>query len=207
MKLGNPDTPDTRYLNNRLDIMKKKHKKAKRTAGAFSRLPHRFAQNIRINNLKTIGVIVPEIHHDFFCTAISGIEGVAYQSGYSVLLCQSNESYEKEVADTNLLIRERVAGAIVSVSQNTKSGNHFNDLRKRNIPLVFFDRVCDDYLASNVRIDDYTSAFDAVTYLIRKGYKRIAHFSGPKELGISEKRLRGYLDALKQWWTSGTRWI
>jgi DNA-binding LacI/PurR family transcriptional regulator len=198
MKLENPDTPDTRNLNDRPDIMKKKCKQVKRTASASWRLPHSFAQKIRMNNSKTIGVIVPEINNDFFSTAISGIEEVASQSGYLVLLCQSNESYEKEVADIILMIRDRVAGVIVSVSQNTKSGSHFNDLRKQNIPLVFFDRVCDDFTASNVKIDDYKSAFDAVAYLIGRGYKRIAHFAGPKELGISEKRLKGYLDALGQ---------
>jgi LacI family transcriptional regulator len=197
MKLEISDSTVSRDLSGHTDIMKK-HIKIKRTAKAFSHTPHRFAQNIRKNKLKTIGVIVPEIKHDFFSSAISGIEEVASQLGYSVLLFQSNESFEKEVADTNILIRERVAGVIVSVSQNTKSGSHFNDLCKRKIPLVFFDRVCDDCVASNVRIDDYKSAFDAVTYLIGKGYKRIAHFAGPKELGISAKRLRGYLDALKQ---------
>ncbi len=146
----------------------------------------------------TIGVIVPEIKHDFFSSAISGIEEVAYKSGYAIFLCQSNESFEREVINTNLLMRQRVAGIVVSISQNTKCGDHFNDLLKRRMPLVFFDRVCEDVITSKVIIDDYKSAFDAVTYLIGKGYRRIAHFGGPKELGICMKRLSGYLDALKQ---------
>jgi LacI family transcriptional regulator len=113
-------------------------------------------------------------------------------------LCQSNESYEREVLNTNVLMHHRVAGIIVSISQNTKNGEHFQDLLRRRIPLVFFDRVCDDVMASKVMIDDYKCAFDAVTYLLRRGYKRIAHFAGPKGLFVCRKRLSGYSNALKQ---------
>jgi len=113
-------------------------------------------------------------------------------------VCQSNESYEREVLNTNVLMHHRVAGVVVSISQNTKSGEHFQDLLRRKIPLVFFDRVCDDIVASKVVIDDYKSAYDAVTYLIQKGHKKIAHFAGPKGVGIYDKRLKGYVDAIKK---------
>jgi DNA-binding LacI/PurR family transcriptional regulator len=95
-------------------------------------------------------------------------------------------------------MHHRVAGVLVSISQNTKCGDHFQDLIRRRIPLVFFDRVCEDVVASKVVIDDYRSAFDAVSFLIEKKYKRIAHFGGPKELDICKKRWLGYIDALKR---------
>ena len=134
----------------------------------------------------------------FFSSAISGIEEVAYQSGYTIVLCQSNESYEREVINTNLMMHHRVAGILVSISQNTKNSDHFKELIKRRIPIVFFDRVCKDVKANKVVIDDYRSAFNAVTYLIEKGYKEIAHLAGPKKLDICKKRRNGYINALKR---------
>jgi DNA-binding LacI/PurR family transcriptional regulator len=102
------------------------------------------------------------------------------------------------VVNANALMHHRVAGVIVSISQNTKSGEHFQDLLRRKIPLVFFDRVCDDVPASKVVIDDFKSAHKAVMHLIERGYTRIAHFGGPKELGICIRRKTGYTDALEE---------
>jgi DNA-binding LacI/PurR family transcriptional regulator len=197
-KLGISASTVSRALNDHPDIKKETKEQVKKTAKELRYYPNPIAQSLKNNRTKTIGVIVPEIKHDFFSSAISGIEEVAYQSGYTIILCQSNESFEREVINTNMLMHHRVAGMLVSISQNTKSGDHFQDLIKRRIPLVFFDRVCEDVVASKVVIDDYKSAFDAVSFLIVKGYKRIAHFGGPKELDICKKRLSGYIDALKR---------
>ncbi len=188
----------SRALNDHPDIKKETREQVKRVAKELRYSPNPIAQSLKSSRTTTIGVIVPEIEHDFFSSAISGIEEVAYQSGYTIIVCQSNESFEREVVNTNVLMHHRVAGVIVSISQNTKSGDHFQDLLRRRIPLVFFDRVCEDVVASKVVIDDYRSAFEAVTYLIGKGYKKIAHFAGPKELDICKKRLSGYVEALKQ---------
>ena len=197
-KLGISTSTVSRALSDHPDVDNDTKKRVQKIAKVLHYTPNPIAQSLRSNRTMTIGVIVPEIKHDFFSSAISGIEEIAYKSGYTIILCQSNESYEREVINTNLLMRQRVAGIVVSITQNTKSGDHFNDLLKRRMPLVFFDRVCESVKTSKVIIDDYKSAFDAVTYLIGKGYKRIAHFGGPKELGICKKRLSGYLDALRQ---------
>ena len=197
-KLGISASTVSRALSDHPDIKKETKEKVKKIAKELRYYPNPIAQSLKNNRTRTIGVIVPEIKHDFFSSAISGIEEVAYQSGYTIILCQSNESFEREVINTNMLMHHRVAGVLVSISQNTKCGDHFQDLIKRRIPLVFFDRVCEDVVASKVVIDDYKSAFDAVTFLIGKKYKRIAHFSGPKELDICKKRWRGYIDALKR---------
>jgi DNA-binding LacI/PurR family transcriptional regulator len=188
----------SRALSDHPDIKSKTKELVRKVAKELKYTPNPIAQSLKSNRTTTIGVIVPEIKHDFFASAISGIEEVAYQSGYTIILCQSNESYEREVLNTNVLMHHRVAGVIVSISQNTKNGEHFQDLLRRKIPLVFFDRVCDDVLASKVVIDDYRGAFNAVSYLISKGHRKIAHFAGPIELGICKNRLSGYLDALKQ---------
>lgn len=197
-QLGISPSTVSRALSDHPDIKDETKKQIRKIAKELSYSPNPIAQSLKNNRTTTIGVIVPEIKHDFFSSAISGIEEVAYQSGYTIILCQSNESYEREVVNTNLLMHHRVAGIIVSISQNTKCSDHFLDLLKRKIPLVFFDRVCEDVVASKVVIDDYKSAFDAVTFLVRKGYKRIAHLAGPKELGICKKRRQGYLEALQE---------
>ena len=197
-RLGISTSTVSRALSDHPDVDSETKRRIKKLAKVLHYSPNPIAQSLRNNRTMTIGVIVPEITHDFFSSAISGIEEVAYQSGYTIILCQSNESFEREIINTNLLMHQRVAGIVVSISQNTKCGDHFNDLLRRNIPLVFFDRVCDDVIASKIVIDDYKSAFDAVIYLLSKGYKRIAHISGPKDVGICIKRRSGYFDALKQ---------
>jgi DNA-binding LacI/PurR family transcriptional regulator len=197
-KLGVSPSTVSRALSDHPDIKDETKLQVRRLAEELSYTPNTIARSLKSSRSTIIGVIVPEIKHDFFSSAISGIEEVAYQSGYTIILCQSNESFEREVVNTSMLMHQRVAGVIVSISQNTKSGDHFQDMLKRRIPLVFFDRVCEDVTASKVVIDDYKSSLDAVTYLVGKGYKKIAHFAGPKELGICIKRLTGYVDALKQ---------
>lgn len=188
----------SRALSDHPDIKEQTKDQVRRVAKELRYSPNPIAQSLKSSRTTTIGVIVPEIKHDFFSSAISGIEEVAYQSGYTIIVCQSNESFEREVVNTNVLMHHRVAGVIVSISQNTKSGDHFQDLLRRKIPLVFFDRVCEDVVASKVVIDDYKSAFEAVTYLVGRGYRKIAHFAGPRELDICKKRLNGYVEALQR---------
>ena len=188
----------SRALNEHPDIKEETRNQVKKLAKKLNYSPNLIARSLKSNTTKVIGVIVPEIKHDFFSSAISGIEEVAYQSGYIILVCQSNESYKREVVNTNALMHQRVAGLIVSISQTTKNGNHFEELINRGIPIVFFDRACKDVSANKVVIDDAKSAFNAVTHLIQRGRKKIAHLAGPQELLICEQRLKGYKNALKK---------
>ena len=188
----------SRALADHPDIRKETKERVQRTARELRYSPNPIARSLKSSQSAMIGVLVPEIKHDFFSSAISGIEEVAYHSGYTIIVCQSNESFEREVVNTNALMHARVAGIIVSISQCTKNGDHFEEVLKRQMPLVFFDRVCDGVNASKVVIDDRKSAFDAVSYLIGKGYRRIAHLAGPKDLGICHLRRAGYVDALAQ---------
>ncbi len=188
----------SRALNDHPDIKQSTKDQVKNLAKKLNYSPNPIARSLKSNKTNVIGVIVPEIEHDFFSSAISGIEEVAYHSGYTILVCQSNESYEREIVNTNALMNQRVAGLIVSISQSTKNGNHFQELINRSIPIVFFDRICNDVSANKVVIDDAKSAFNAVSHLIERGRKKIAHFAGPKELKICEQRLKGYKNALKK---------
>jgi len=187
----------SRALNNHPDINQNTKELVNNLAREIGFMPNPIARSLRKNSTSTIGVIVPEIKHDFFASAISGIEEIAYHSGYTIIVCQSNESYEREVINTKALINHRVAGMIVSISQATQNGEHFNELIRRGIPLIFFDRVCRDVNAGKVIIDDKKSAYNAVSYLIDKGYKRIAHFAGPETLEICSLRQSGYFEACR----------
>jgi len=197
-RLGVSNSTVSRALRNHPDISIATKKEVRRIANELNYTPNPIAQSLKSNRTYTIGVLVPEIKHDFFSIAISGIEEVAYKSGYTIIVSQSNENYEREVVNTNAFMNHRVAGLIVSISQNTKEGSHFQNLINRGIPLVFFDRACEEISANKVVINDVKSAYDAVRYLVKKGYKNIAHFGGPVELDICKKREKGYLDAIKR---------
>lgn len=159
--------------------------------------PNSIALSLRKQRSFTIGVIIPETVHYFFSNVISGIEDVADIEGYNVIICQSNESYEREVRSTQALLSSRVDGILVAVSRETESFDHFVELHERGIPIVFFDRICESINTSRVIVDDYEGAYKAVEHLINIGCKRIAHLAGPDKLLISKYRLNGYLQALK----------
>jgi LacI family transcriptional regulator len=156
-KLGISPSIVSRAMSDHPDISSKTKKQVQKIAKKLNFTLNPIAQSLSNNRTSTIGIIVPEIKHDFFSSAISGIEEVAYQSGYTIILCKSNESFEREVVNTNMLMHHRVAGVIVSISQNTKEEDHFRDLIKRGIPLVFFNRLCEDVKTSKVVIDDSKS--------------------------------------------------
>ena len=195
-KLGISPSTVSRALSNHPDIKDETKKLVKKIAEESNYIPNPIAQSLKSRHTSVIGVIVPEIKHDFFSSAISGIEEIAYHAGYTIIVSQSNESYEREIINTNSLVQQRVEGLIVSISQVTSDSSHFRAVTDRGIPLVFFDRTCDDIVANKVVIDDVKSALNAVNHLISRGYIKIAHFAGPKELDICKKRMEGYRNAL-----------
>jgi DNA-binding LacI/PurR family transcriptional regulator len=146
----------------------------------------------------TIGIIVPEFSSSFFPQAIMGAQEVAAKAGYNTVICQSNETYETEVANSKVMLANQVDGVIVSITKETKNFDHLSIFQRKGIPIVFFNRVCDDMQVPKVIVDDYEGAFRAVDHLIQRGKKRIAHLAGPSALLISEKRLNGYKAALRK---------
>ncbi len=197
-KLGISPSTVSRALSDHPDVKQDTRTLIRKIAAEANYSPNPIARSLRNSRTTTLGVIVPEIKHDFFSSAISGVEDVAYKAGYTILVCQSNESSERESINTHLLLNHRVAGVVVSIAQDTGGSEHFREVLKRKVPLVFFDRACNDIVASKVVIDDLTTAHNAVRYLVSKGYKRIAHFGGPRELGICRLRWEGYVAALAE---------
>jgi DNA-binding LacI/PurR family transcriptional regulator len=186
----------SRALRDHPDISKQTKERVLETAERLDYFPDSLAQGLKSRRTNTIGIIVPEIKHHFFSSAISGIEDVTYNAGFTILVCQSNESVEREIVNLKALVSNRIAGLLVSVSQTTKDLSHFDILKRRGIPVVFFDRVVDDVNQSKVIVDDYNGAYEIVTHLIQRGYKRIAHLSGPTNISIGKNRLEGYKNAL-----------
>jgi DNA-binding LacI/PurR family transcriptional regulator len=160
--------------------------------------PNSIAKNLKSRKTYTLGVIVPLIKNDFFSAVISGIEEVAYERDFNTIVCQSNEDAEREAIHVRTLTSNRVAGVLVSVAETTTSGAHFRPLQKQGIPLVFFDRFCEDVEANKVVVDDYNGATQAVSHLVQSGYRRIAHLAGPKSTSIGRDRCRGYMDELEK---------
>lgn len=186
----------SRALNNNPLISTKTKEKVIALAKRLKYQPNKIALGLKNQSTKTIGVIIPEIVHFFFSTIISGIEEVAYDRGYTVMFCQSNESYEKELLDTKALLSHRVDGILASHSRETSNFAHFQEVKTRGIPLVFFDRIPKDIVAPKVGIDDFAAAKSATQHLIEQGCTRIAHIAGPLALEIGQKRLEGYQSAL-----------
>lgn len=150
----------------------------------------------RVMPQRIIGVIVPEFTHYYFSSILTGIEESAAARGYRIIVALSGEQYEREVRICESFLRSKVCGVIVSQAKDTKDYAHYQRLLDAGIPMVFYDRICTGVNASRVVVDDYMGAYNAVTYLIETGCKRIAYYGGPVQLEISKNRFNGYKDAL-----------
>lgn len=151
------------------------------------------------NKSNTIGIMVPEFTSSYFPKVVIAAQAEAAKEGYNTIISQSNESYETEVANAKVMLANQVDGLIVSITKETLNFDHLKVFQRKGIPIVFFNRVCDEMIVPKVIVDDYEGAFKAVEHLIKIGKRRIAHLAGPTSLSISKKRLNGYLDALKKY--------
>jgi DNA-binding LacI/PurR family transcriptional regulator len=196
--LGISPSTVSRALKDHPDINSDTKKAVNELASKLKYQPNAVALSLKNSRSNTIGVIIPEIVHYFFSSVISGIEDVASQKGFTVIICQSNESYVREVANARTLLSHRVDGILVSISKETHSFDHFENLQDVGIPLVFFDRIAPEIKADQVIIDDMDASYNATRHLIETGCKRIAHFAGPQGLVIGRDRLQGYINALTE---------
>jgi DNA-binding LacI/PurR family transcriptional regulator len=187
----------SRALQNHPDISPETKKLVNELAIRLKYQPNIVALGLKQRRSNTIGVIIPEMVHFFFSQVISGIEDVAYQEGYTVMTCQSNERYDREVNNARTLIAHRVEGILVSVSKETMNGQHLTDIQENGIPLVFFDRIFPGIDADRVVNNDREAAYEATCHLAALERKRIAHFAGPQNLVIGKERKAGYIQALK----------
>lgn len=166
-------------------------------ADKYNYRPNAIALSLRNQKTNVIGIVIPETVHFFFSTVISGIEDEAMKDGYNVMICQSNESFEREADCIDSLMSARVDGLMVAISRETKDLAHLQKVVDEGTPMVFFDRLVEGMNAPSVIIDDYQGAYDAVEHLIEQNCKHIVHLAGPDNLIIGRKRMEGYISALE----------
>ncbi|HRX12776.1 MAG TPA: LacI family DNA-binding transcriptional regulator [Draconibacterium sp.] len=172
--------------------------KIKDLATARNYIPNPLAMGLLRQQTKMIGVIVPDLVTHFYSSIISGIEEVAKENGYYILIASSNESLEKEKEAVNNLLKTRVEGIIACISQETSNFTHFENLIQNEIPLVFFDRVAEMLNVPSVTVDGNAAAANITRHFYTNGCRRIAYISGPDHLNISKHRKEGYLKGLNE---------
>jgi len=188
----------SRALKNHPDISAETKKAVKELAQELNYQPNAVALSLKHQKSNTIGVIIPEIVHYFFSSVISGIEDVAYDAGINVIICQSNERYDREVANVKTLLANRVDGILMSVSKETQDFNHIEYIRENQVPMVFYDRIAPGFITDQVIIDDFEAACQATKHLTDSGRKKIAHFAGPQNLLLGRQRKAGYQKAIAE---------
>lgn len=167
-----------------------------KTARKLNYQPNNIAAALRNGKSNIIGIIVPTIDRTFFSSVVRGIEEIANGSKYNVMICQTHDKVDKEIATVEALLSARVDGIIASYSKETIDFDHFLKVKERGIPLILFDRSNDELEVSHVVIDDFLGAFKATEHLIQQGCRRIAHFTNTRKISIYKERLRGYKEAL-----------
>jgi len=177
-------------------VSKKTKKKISELAQEMGYRSNHFARNLRNQRTNTIGVIVPRLNSYFMSTVIAGIESIANNEGYNLIISQSSESFDKEKASAKTMFDNRVDGILVSLAYDTEDLSHFDPFFKRHIPLIFFDRVVDDENCTNILIDNRKAAYEATTHLIKQGCKRIVHITATPKRNVYVDRLQGYKHAL-----------
>lgn len=186
----------SKALRDSYDISQETKDKVVALAKELNYQPNPHASSLRKHSSKTIAVIIPEIANNYFVLVINGIESVAQEKGYHVMIYLSHEDVTREIAFARHLHSGRVDGALISVSGSTTDFTHFNELQAKGLPIVFFDRVVESFNTVKVTTDDQESAYLATRHLIEQGCKKIAHLGISRNLSIGNKRLKGYLQAL-----------
>ncbi|HEY9170109.1 MAG TPA: LacI family DNA-binding transcriptional regulator [Lutibacter sp.] len=186
----------SKALQGRSDVSNSTREAVVNLAEKMNYVPNSVAVNLRTRQTKTIGVIIPTIVHQFFSKVIDGIIEEAEKQGYFVITLQSNENFEFEKKQLQLLMQKRVDGILISLSNQTQQCKHLNEILQKDIPIVIFDKINKLVNCSKVSIDDQMAAYNTVSYLIEKGYKRIAHFRGSLTPQNSIDRFLGYKKAL-----------
>ncbi len=187
----------SRALHDSEDISAATTKRVKDVADELGYEPNQTALFLQSGRTLTLGVILPHLSEAFFSEAISGIEDYASEHNYNVLMGQSHDDTLREKKIVEAMKNHRVDGILVSIAKNTKSFQHFDMLRKYDIPVVFFDRVPDKEDVHTVTCKMEAGMMEAVEFLAKGNHTRIAFINGPKELLATRERLCGYEKALK----------
>ena len=188
----------SRALRDLPDVKPETMAQVKELAKELNYQPNPIAQGLVKKRSYNIGVIIPDFMIHFYSEALSGIYKVANQACYNVMVCQTNENYLNELKSIKSLVSSRVDGLIVAISKETSDFEHLNSLNLRRTPLVVFNRVSNEIIASKVVLDDFKSGYKATIHLIDCGCRRIAHIAGPINLMLSIDRKEGFKKALEK---------
>jgi LacI family transcriptional regulator len=189
----------SKALKDSSEISADTKEKIKAFAKLYNYKPNNIALSLKNRKTKTIGIIIPEIVHHFFTTVIQGIEHVANEKGYNVIICLSNNSFDKEVLNLEFLANGSTDGFIMSVAKETQQKqdyHHIKEVISQGMPVVMFDRVIDEIICDKVIISDKHGAFEAVQYLIDHQCERIALISTVDYVSVGKLRTLGYREAL-----------
>lgn len=189
----------SRALKDSPRISLEQRQKIQKYAQDHNYFPNKIAESLRnsiIKPSKIIGVIVPQFEHFYFSSVLSGIDQEATSRGYSIMVSESLDEFEREELICKRFLEQNVCGVIVSQAKNTTNYDHFQDILDKKLPLVFYDRICTGLDCDRVVVDDYQGAYNAVSYMIERGCRRIAFYGSPMTMEISKNRYNGYRDAL-----------
>lgn len=187
----------SRGLRDHPAINRKTKKKILDMAKEMGYRSNTFASSLRLKRTNTIGVIVHRLDSYFVAMVLAGMEKVASESGYNLIMSQSLESAAKEAANANTMFNSRVDGLMVSLAYDTEDISHFDVFIDKGIPLLFFDRVFNHPNCPTVVIDNFKSAYQITSHLIEQGCKRIAHVTGDLKRNVYADRFKGYKKALE----------
>jgi LacI family transcriptional regulator len=196
--LGLSTSTVSRALRGGYEISEETKKIVLEYAAKINYKPNPIALSLKERRSHTIGIIVCEFANTFFSQAINGIESIAYNAGYNVIITQSNESYEREIVNIQHLASRSVDGLLISLSSETSDVSLLKSLYEKGLPIVFFDRISDEIQTHKVTANNFKGGFDATEYLISLGNKRIAHITNSAHLSITRERLKGYKAALEK---------
>jgi LacI family transcriptional regulator len=188
----------SRGLQDHPGISKKTKKKINDMVEAMGYRSNHFARNLRSQKTNTIGVIVPRLNSLFMASVIAGMEHIANPEGYNLIISQSSEHTAKEAASAKTMFNNRVDGLLVSLAYDTKDLQHFEAFFKKNVPVIFFDRVMEHEHCTSILIDNRKAAYEVTKHLIAQGCKHIAHITAPLQQNVYVDRLNGYKQALAE---------
>jgi LacI family transcriptional regulator len=195
-ELGVSPTTVSRALNNHPAVNEKTKNKIFEAAQKMGYQSNIFASNLRSKRTNNIGVIVPRLNSSFQSSVIAGMEKVANEAGFNLIISQSLESYEKEMANAHTMFNSRVDGLLVSLASNTEKIDHYNPFLKKGIPILFYDRIAEQSEFTGIIIDNIQAGHKATNHLIEQGCKRIVHVLGNIKINVYADRLKGYKYAL-----------
>jgi LacI family transcriptional regulator len=188
----------SRALKDHTNVNKNTKKKIFDLASQLGYRSNTFASNLRNQHTKTIGVIIHELNSHFITSVLAGIEKITTEAKYDLIIGHSSETYKKEVANAHNFFHKRVDGLIVSLAFDTADLSHFDPFIKKNIPVIFFDRVDENSHGTRVIIDNYKAGYQATRHLAEQGCKRIAHVTASLKRNVYADRLKGYKAALEE---------